>query len=823
MVLGTLFVAAASVPWSFLIYSLLGLVLLWQAGRLLDRLWWQPRRLERVLRSQGVRGTSYRFLTGDVKDEARLVREAWSRPLPLRCHDIAPRVAPFLHKNIREHGKTSMSWFGPIPKVTIVDPNVAKEVLSNKFGHFEKLIFHSLFKLMSDGLASKQGETWVKHRRILNPAFHLEKLKLMLPAFSACCEELVSRWLNYIGSNGSCELDVWSELQTLTADVISRTAFGSSFLEGRKIFQLQADQAERLMKSFQKIVIPGYMLLPTENNQKLRRNNREICSILRHLIAKRIQAMNEGERTKDDLLGLLLDSNSRNTNGNNQSSTGMTIEDIIEECKLFYFAGMETTSVLLTWTMVVLSMHPEWQDSAREEVLGLFGKNKPAEHEGLSRLKIAQGSQKSELVVTKGSSTEASHGRPPKRHYLFTNPAAASLPWSLLLGGLLGLVLMWQAGRLLNQLWWQPRRLERALRAQGLRGTPYRFLTGDLKDYGRLSKEAWSKPLPLRCHDIAPRVMPFVYKLVQEHGKACISWFGPTPKVTLYDPELIRDVMSNKFGHFEKLKFPALTKLLGEGVANHEGEKWVKHRRILNPAFHLEKLKRMLPAFSACCEDMVSRWVESLGSDGSCELDVWPELQTLTGDVISRTAFSSSYLEGRRIFQLQAEQAESIMKRVQKIMIPGYLSLPTKSNRRMHQVNKEIESILRGIIGKRIQAMKEGESTKDDLLGLLLESNMRHADESGQSSTGMTIEDVIEECKLFYFAGMETTSVLLTWTMVVLSMHPEWQDRAREEVLGLFGKNKPEYDGLSRLKIGNISGENQLKVGNLKTCNMDLD
>uniref|UniRef100_A0ACD5VLE3 Uncharacterized protein n=1 Tax=Avena sativa TaxID=4498 RepID=A0ACD5VLE3_AVESA len=375
-----------------------------------------------------------------------------------------------------------------------------------------------------------------------------------------------------------------------------------------------------------------------------------------------------------------------------------------------------------------------------------------------------------------------------------------SVPWGLLVCGLLCLALLRQGAKLLDMLWLRPRRLERELRAQGLHGTPYRFPIGDIKDYGRLSKEAWSRPLPLRCHDIAPHVAPFLYSTLQEHGKTCFSWFGPLPKVTISDPDLAKEVMSNKFGHFEKTKFPALSKLLAEGLASIEGDKWAKHRRILNPAFQLEKVKRMLPAFSACCEDLVRRWTESLSSDGSCELDVWPELQNLTGDVISRTAFSSNYLEGRRIFELQSEQSKRLMTNIQKILIPGYLSMPTENNKRMSEINKEIELILRGLVGKRIQEMKEGQSTKDDLLGLLLDSNMRDVDEHGQSSMGMTIEDVIEECKLFYFAGMETTSVLLTWTIIVLSMHPEWQDRAREEVTGLFGKNKPEYEGLNQLK-----------------------
>ncbi|KAI7741756.1 hypothetical protein M8C21_000600 [Ambrosia artemisiifolia] len=334
------------------------------------------------------------------------------------------------------------------------------------------------------------------------------------------------------------------------------------------------------------------------------------------------------------------------------------------------------------------------------------------------------------------------------------------------------------AWRFYNFIWLKPKKMETFLRDQGLKGTSYKLLYGDVKEMVKMITEAYRTPINLN-DDILPRVLSFAHSVVTTYGKNCFTWMGPRPILHISDPTLIKEIFGN-YEDFQKQRGGnPLTSLLAKGLVDVEGDQWVKHRKIINPAFHIEKLKLMVPAFYVSCEEMINKWEEALNENGSCEIDVWPHLQTLAADVISRTAFSSSYVEGRKIFELQREQAELVIAASQSIYIPGSRFLPTKSNKRMKEIAREV--LVKGIIDKRVAEIKEGGNSNDDLLGILLDSNYKEIKQHGNNKFGLSIDDVIEECQ-----------------------HISWQDRARDEISKVFGDRKPDIEGLNQLKIINI-------------------
>ncbi|OWM81014.1 hypothetical protein CDL15_Pgr007045 [Punica granatum] len=336
----------------------------------------------------------------------------------------------------------------------------------------------------------------------------------------------------------------------------------------------------------------------------------------------------------------------------------------------------------------------------------------------------------------------------------------------------IAIILVTCAWKVMVVVWLRPWRLERILRQQGIPGTPYQL---GIRDWGETS--GIKERLRHRCHtsstefshDIVPSILPFLQRSVQKYGKCFYTWMGPTPVVNVMDGQLLKEIYSRVYD-FGKPHPGGGMELLALGLLSSEGEKWSKHRKILNPAFRLERLKPVLAASTASCMEMMSKWEMLLSQEVSCEVDVLPYIDNLTGDILSRAAFGSCYEEGKRIFHLQKEQTDLTFKFFKVFFIPG-----VRTNWGLKKIAGEIKTLLREIIHKKAKAMEKGEAGYEDLLGLLLESNHREIEESGHEK------------------GYASTS-----------KHHDWQAKAREEILRVFGDKEPDFDSLFRPKT--VSG-----------------
>ena len=88
------------------------------------------------------------------------------------------------------------------------------------------------------------------------------------------------------------------------------------------------------------------------------------------------------------------------------------------------------------------------------------------------------------------------------------------------------------------------------------------------------------------------------------------------------------------------------------------------------------------------------------------------------------------------------------------------------------------------------------------LLGMLLaEMEKKKKARSGSGELGYDTQTIVDECKTFFFAGHETSALLLTWAIMLLATNPSWQDKARAEVASVCGDAPPTADHLPKLSV----------------------
>ncbi|KAG4110245.1 hypothetical protein ERO13_D13G036850v2 [Gossypium hirsutum] len=313
--------------------------------------------------------------------------------------------------------------------------------------------------------------------------------------------------------------------------------------------------------------------------------------------------------------------------------------------------------------------------------------------------------------------------------------------------------------------WWIPHRVQVIMNSQGIRGPPYEFIHGNNKEAAQMLMEASTKPMAL-THDIFPRVMPHVY-----------SWINKYALLLITDTDLVNEVLKNSEKAFPKPKASYFfDKLLGDGLGSTESEKWARLRK---PWGELKSkssppstlIINMIPAVVASVETMLEKWKSKEGK----EIEVFQEFRLLTSEVISRTAFGSSYLEGEKIFDMLMKLTVIAGRNIYKAEIP--------------------------IISKFWKSADEIESDKiakmiHDSVMKIVKKREAKADEKNR----LPIQDLVDECKTFYFSGQETVNSLLAWATLLLAIHTNWQDKARAEVIEVFGNQNPDSEGMAKLK-----------------------
>ncbi|CAN6198482.1 unnamed protein product [Urochloa humidicola] len=363
----------------------------------------------------------------------------------------------------------------------------------------------------------------------------------------------------------------------------------------------------------------------------------------------------------------------------------------------------------------------------------------------------------------------------------------------------------WLWSALLRHVW-RPYAVARAFARQGVRCRPYRLVGTDTEAKDMLAATS-GVTLDRSSHDFIPRVMPHYQAWTSLYGKVFLIWGGTTPMLCVGSYDMVKRILSDRAGVYVKVDpGPAILALLGMGLVFTNGEDWARHRRVVHPAFAMDRLKTMASAMAACAAEVVGQWEArtAAATTGEVTVEIGQQFTELTADVISHTAFGSSYQRGKEVFLAQRELQGIAFASITSRRFPGSQWAPTESNRRRWRLERKVRGTLMSIIHERLAAAaKDGSRYGGDLLGLMLEANA-NANAGGGGKAAMSMDEIIDECKTFFFAGHETTSHLLTWAMFLLGTHPNWQRQLRDEVLrecGGGGAAGITGDALNKLKL----------------------
>ncbi|MEP2029060.1 MAG: cytochrome P450 [Paracoccaceae bacterium] len=256
-------------------------------------------------------------------------------------------------------------------------------------------------------------------------------------------------------------------------------------------------------------------------------------------------------------------------------------------------------------------------------------------------------------------------------------------------------------------------------------------------------------------------------------------------------PELVKTLLKQRPDDFPKSDriSEGLRPLLGNSVFLTNGETWKKQRRIIDPAFEGGRLKDIFPAMSEAADAAVERLGERTGD----RVEIEQETSHVAADVIFRTLFSIP-IEHRIAQQVFAEfrafqRTQPILNLAALVPLPRWL--PRPFSRKTTRAARAIRALITQMVAERADLIDKG-TAPDDLATKIMTTR---DPETGEL---FSVDEMVDQVAIFFLAGHETSASAIAWSLYLLALYPEWQDRLAQEA---SQSEVRDFAALSKLQL----------------------
>lgn len=274
----------------------------------------------------------------------------------------------------------------------------------------------------------------------------------------------------------------------------------------------------------------------------------------------------------------------------------------------------------------------------------------------------------------------------------------------------------------------------------------------------------------------------FLGKLPNYGDLVEIGW-GPRPVLVLCHPDLADQVLRNS-QTFDKggPYFDRFRQFFGMGLFTSEREQHRRHRRLLQPLFHRDRIPDYAVVMSATAAEVADSW------HAGQVIDVVPEMTQITMQVTLDCMFTVRLPAEERA--LLGSAASSLLTDAfwRFVMPKSWDRLPTPLNRRFTRALSSLDAIVYRIID---DYRRRGDDHAD-LLSAMLGSH-------GGDDDSLTDQELRDNVVTFIFGGTETTAAVLSWSLYFLGQHPDVERQLHEEVDRVLGGRPTEFTDVPEL------------------------